>query len=482
MVSVASAEGTGTSWVATPRARERLRAGRYCEGVGTQVTIVGGGSYQWAPELMADLFGTPALAGMHLVLEDIDPAPLPKMEALAQKVNEALGAGATVATTTDLGAALDGADFVIVCISTGGFRSMAVDLDVPAVHGITQTVGDTVGPGGINRALRNVPVLVGIGKAMEQHCPDAWLFNITNPMTCLTRAVCRETRIKTVGLCHEVGNFCMDLAIAMGRPFEAVSCAVTGVNHFPVLTSLEVDGAEGFDVLRKLVDEVGGLESLTPYPDRPEAEPFSKLDFARRHVFKLTLLDRWGTFPAAGDRHIAEFVSFALTSESDWGAAYNIGLSPISKREEHQAQYVADVDSWLAGTKDLQTWQSGELPSPMIQAMLTGEPYEAPVNIPNSGQGVGLPPDVVLESICVIDGDGIRGRDRAALPRPYDEIVRRHVATQELTVEAALRGDRMLAGEAFALDPLAGRGDLRVTEAMVDELLAGTAEWLPQFA
>jgi len=118
----------------------------------------------------------------------------------------------------------------------------------------------------------------------------------------------------------------------------------------------------------------------------------------------------------------------------------------------------------------------------MIQAMLTGESLEAPVNIPNEGQGVGLPPDVVLESICVINGDGIRGRDRGVLPHPYDEIVRRQVATQELTVEAALRGDRALAAEAFALDPLAGRGDLRVTEAMIDALLAGTAEWLPQFA
>jgi alpha-galactosidase/6-phospho-beta-glucosidase family protein len=450
--------------------------------VGTQVTIVGGGSYQWAPELMADLFGTPALAGMHLVLEDIDPAPLPKMEALAHKLNEAMAVKATVATTTDLHAALDGADFVIVCISTGGFRSMAVDLDVPARHGITQTVGDTVGPGGINRSLRNVPVLVGIGKAMEERCPDAWLFNITNPMTCLTRAVCRETSIKTVGLCHEVGNFCMDLAIALGRPAEAVRASVTGINHFPVLTSLEVDGADGFDVLRKLVDEVGGLESLRPYEGRPEAEPFSTLDFARRHVFKLTLLDRWGTFPAAGDRHIAEFVPFALTAESQWGAAYNIGLSPISRREQHQAEYVADVDAWLAGTKDLQTWQSGELPSPMIEAMLTGEPFEAPVNIPNAGQAPDLPPDAVLESICVIDGDGIRGRDTSVLPHPYDEIVRRHVATQELTVEAALRGDRRLASEAFALDPLAGRGDLHAMEAMVDGLLAGTAAWLPQFA
>src|SRR5580700_2740157 len=302
--------------------------------VSTQVTIIGGGSYQWAPELMADLFGTPALAGMHLVLEDVDPAPLPKMEALAHKVNGALGAKATIASTTDQKAALEGADFVIVCISTGGFRSMAVDLDVPAAHGITQTVGDSVGPGGINRALRNIPVLVGIAKDMEEMCPDAWLFNITNPMTTLTRSVCRETSIKTVGLCHEVGNFCMDLAIALGRPMEAVSCAVTGINHFPVLTRLEVDGTDGFDVLRRLVDEVGGLDSLAPFPGRPEPEMFSKLHFAERHLLKLTLLDRWGTFPAAGDRHIAAFVAFALTPESDWGGAYTIALSPISRREE----------------------------------------------------------------------------------------------------------------------------------------------------
>jgi alpha-galactosidase len=450
--------------------------------VTTQVTIIGGGSYQWGPELIADLFGTPALAGMHLVLQDINPDPLPKMEALAHKVNEALGAKATVAATTDQRAALDGADFVIVCISTGAFRSMAVDLEVPAKYGITQAVGDSVGPGGINRALRNIPVLVGIGHAMEELCPDAWLFNITNPMTTLTRSVCRETSIKTVGLCHEVGNFCMDLAIALGRPAEAVQPSVTGVNHFPVLTALQVDGADGFDVIRELIDEVGGLDSLAPFPGRPEADPFTKLDFAQRHVLKLTLLDRWGTFPAAGDRHIAEFLSFALTPESEWGAAYNIELSPISKREKNAADDRANVDGWLDGSKPLQTWQSGELPSPMIQAMLTSEPFEAPVNIPNAGQAPGLPADVVLESICIVDDQGIRGRDQSVLPAPYDEFVRRHTATQELTVEAALRGDRKLAAEAFALDPLAGRGDLRSMEAMVDELLAGTSEWLPLFA
>ena len=119
---------------------------------------------------------------------------------------------------------------------------MAFDLDVPARYGIRQSVGDTVGPGGINRSLRNIPVLVGVAEDMGKVCPDAWLLNITNPMTCLTRAVCRQTSVRTVGLCHEVGNWSIDLAIALGRPMESVRPTVAGVNHFPVVTALDVDG------------------------------------------------------------------------------------------------------------------------------------------------------------------------------------------------------------------------------------------------
>ncbi|HLN16911.1 MAG TPA: hypothetical protein VK277_09195 [Acidimicrobiales bacterium] len=446
-----------------------------------QVTIIGGGSYQWTPELLADLLGTPSLHGLHLVLEDVDPAPLPKMQALGEKVNETLGADASISTTVDQKEALSGADFVIVTISTGGFPSMTVDLDVPARHGIRQSVGDSVGPGGINRSLRNVPVLVGIAEDMEQLCPDAWLLNITNPMTCLTRAACKTTSIKTVGLCHEVGNWCMDLAIALGRPFEAVRPTVAGVNHFPVVTALDVDGADGFEMLRELVDEAGGLAALAPVEGREPAPPFSRLDFARRHVLKLTLFDRYGAVPAAGDRHLAEFLPSVLTPESDWGAKFNIALTTIAQRERHQDEYVARVDAQLAGTEDLQTWQSGELPAPVIDSLVTGTRRELPINIPNTGQCPDLPPDAVVESICVVDGSGVTGRDVARLPPPFAELLRRTVAVQELTVDAALGGDRDLAGAAFALDPLGGRGDLAETEAMADELLAGTARWLPQF-
>ena len=447
-----------------------------------QVTIVGGGSYQWTPELVADLFGMPSLRGMRLVLEDIDPAPLPRMVALAERLNDAMGAQATITSTTDQRAALDGADFVIVTISTGGFTSMAADLAIPERFGIRQSVGDTVGPGGINRALRNIPVLVGIARDMEQCCADAWLLNITNPMTCLTRAVTRETNVKTVGLCHEVGNWCLDLAIAMGLPAEAIRPVVAGVNHLPIVTELTVDGRDGFEVLHELVDEAGGLAALAPHDGRPAAESFTHLDFAQRHLLALTLAERWGAVPAAGDRHVAEFLPSIITEASDWGAAYNIGLTTLAEREADQAGFVAAVDGWLDGSRGLQTWASGELPALVIDSLVSGTPREVPANIPNVGQAPDLAPDVVVESICVIDADGIRGRDQAILPSAWRELVRRQVAVQELTVEAALTGDRDLAHTAFALDPLTGRGDLAETTALADELMVATAAWLPAFS
>ncbi len=154
----------------------------------------------------------------------------------------------------------------------------------------------------------------------------------------------------------------------------------------------------------------------------------------------------------------------------------------IANRERHQLGYITDVDAWLDGTKELQTWQSGELPALVIDSLVTGVRRELPVNIPNAGQCPDLMPDAVVESICIVDGEGIRGRDVARAPAFFAELLRRHVAVQEETVEAALSGDRRLAEAAFTLDPLAGRGDLHETEAMVADLLAGTSRWLPQFA
>ena len=202
-----------------------------------QITIVGGGSYQWTPELLGDLLGTASLHGAHVVLEDVDPAPLVKMEALGPPGStRPWVSGCTFATTTDQRRALDGADFVIVTVSTGGFDSMAVDLDVPARFGIRQSVGDTVGPGGVNRSLRNVPVLLGMARDMaervprgldaQHHQPD----DVPDPGRVpgdpgAGGGPVPRSRQLDDGPGHRT----------RGGPAEAVRATVAGVNHLPVV-------------------------------------------------------------------------------------------------------------------------------------------------------------------------------------------------------------------------------------------------------
>ena len=172
-------------------------------------------------------------------------------------------------------------------------------------------------------------------------------------MTALTRTVCRETAVKTVGLCHEVGGFCMDLAIAFGKPHTAVRPAWSGSTTSPSSPSSTSTARTASTCWPSMVDELGGLEALAPGPGQPEAEPFSKLDFGRRHLLKLTLLDRWGALPGANDRHLAEFMPSVLTEESGWGATWGIELTPMARREEHQDEYIAEVDAVLAGKEEL---------------------------------------------------------------------------------------------------------------------------------
>jgi alpha-galactosidase len=182
------------------------------------------------PKLLRDIANTPSLHGAHIVIEDTDPASVPRMVALVEHIASLRDIPLSASGTTDQREALDGADFVVVAISTGGFDSMRHDLEIPERYGVHQTIGDTVGPGGITRALRNIPVLVGMANDMESVCPDAWLLSVTNPMTTLCRAVTRETSIKTVGLCHEITitHLLMSLLSINPWPWTSPTASCTG--------------------------------------------------------------------------------------------------------------------------------------------------------------------------------------------------------------------------------------------------------------
>ena len=204
-------------------------------------------------------------------------------------------------------------------------------------------------------------------------------------------------------------------------------------------------------------------------------------DLIAGNRLKFELFRRFGALPAAGDRHLAEFFPGFLTEASGWGGRWGVRLTTIEEREAWQGTYRKELHRMLA-EPEVSRMPSGELVAAAIDSVITGHPRHLPLNVPNTGQCPDLPDAAVVESICTVDADGIRGRDRAVAPPVLAEQLRRVVAAQELTVEAGVTGDRDTVRAAMLADPLAGRIDYDATGRMADELLAATAVWLPQFA
>jgi galacturan 1,4-alpha-galacturonidase len=455
-----------------------------------RITIIGGGSFQWVPKLLVDVANTPLLHEAEIVIEDIDPAPIPRMIELVEHIAKVRGIGISATGTTDQRAALEGADYVVVNISTGGFESMRHDLEIPARYGIMQSVGDTVGPAGIIRAQRNIPVFLELARNMEELCPDAWMFNLTNPMTTICRAVTRESAIRTVGLCHEITITQFVLSLLLDASFLDLQPTVAGVNHLPVISSLDVAGRDGLELLRELLDDADrrGAEPLAmEYPEGlghekiSEGPDWTKGDLLHHNRVKLELFTRFGVLPGAGDRHLVEFFPGFLTEESGWGERWGVSLTTIEEREWWQGRHIADMEEMLA-SDEVSSMPSGEMVAPVIQCLELDQPGWFPLNIPNEGQVADLPEGVTVESICVADGKGVHGRDEVRLPPTVAECVHRVSASQELTVEAAVSGDPGKVFEAMLLDPLAGRLDYDRLGEMTDEMLRATKAWLPQFS
>ncbi len=437
-----------------------------------KVAFVGGGSVQWTTKLVTDMALNAALAGVDLVLHDLDGEALDLMVAASRRVVEQLDGRIRITGTTDRAEALRGASFVILCVAIGGLDAVRQDLAIPERYGIYQSVGDTVGPGGWARALRHIPFAVRVAREMEGLCPDAWLLNLTNPMTTICRSVTRATGIRTIGLCHEVDLFRRHrFAPLFGVPTDAITLEVAGINHLPAILRMDVAGEDGTAKLRAWLIAHSPFEFLTEHAPDPARDVFKD-----RLAVKLVLFQQLGALFGAGDRHLVEFFPGFLTEATGWGARYGVRLTTV---DEHRLvtwrQRRAWVERYVAG-EPAALEHSDETLAPAMAALAGGPPGRFVVNVPNGGQIDNLPRAAVVECLADLDAIGVHPRAVGPLPDAVYAAIAPHVARQELIVEAALTGRLEPARAALALDPLVR--DPASVEPLLEELLAAHARFL----
>ncbi len=443
-----------------------------------KIVIIGAGSYSWGPTFLRDIFVTPALAGSTVTLHDIDAERLALNFRLGRKMIADFGLDFRLEQTRSLDEALSGADFILLTITTGGLDTMRPDLEIPWKYGIRQSVGDTVGPGGISRALRAIPVVAGMARRVDELCPNAWFLNYTNPMSVLTHAIDRHRSLRgrSVGLCHEWIGVRAKLAEAFAVQPEQVTGRVAGINHFIWLTDLYVNG-------KRVWDELPGLARRI-LAGQLDFDPDDATVFADKGRVKARLFQLFGALPAAGDRHIAEFMPAILCEETNWGADFGFKLTSTDDRQAMMTFERAMIESALRGETPLEPFLrdlSGEAASQIISAVLSGGRYVGLMNLPNAGQIGNLPRDVIVETYATLDASGASAFAFGDLPPAVHAWVERHVRGQELTIAAALTGDRQLALQALLNDPLTSRLPVDSVERMLAELLEANKKYLPLF-
>lgn len=447
--------------------------------VSIKIAYIGGGSRNWARGLMRDLALAPDLGGA-LALYDVRRAAAERNVEVGKAIYAHPDARSrfTVSAAASPAAALKGADFVVMSIEPGPMRMRYADLEVPAKFGILQPVGDTVGPGGLLRALRAVPVYVEYAKLIGEHCPRAWVINYTNPMTCCTAALSAGyPGVKAFGCCHEVFGTQHHLARLVQQWFglaerpsrDEIRLDITGVNHFTVATGARWNGHDLMPRLRELAADDRFFADRTR---QAEQRKNNQQWFGSESLIAFDLLRRFGVLGAAGDRHLVEFVPWYLRDEKTlhrWGVI----LTPYAYRIANAKK----KDDYRVGPK---LKGSGEEGVGLIRSLLGLREMDTNVNLPNGGQNPDLPLGAVTESYAAVRRDAIT--PLVAGPYPDDGVLRSHVrrvvANQQATVRAAMERDVDLAFGVLLNDPLV---HLPTDEAwkMFGQMLRYVRECLP---
>ncbi|WIE55701.1 alpha-glucosidase/alpha-galactosidase [Curtobacterium sp. MCBD17_003] len=425
-----------------------------------KVAFIGAGSVEFTRNVVTDLCTYPELQGqLELSLHDIDAERLGYAEALAGRVSDLAGAGARISSDIDRRAALEGADFVINEIQVGGYAATRLDFDIPAKYGLRQTIGDTIGVGGIFRGLRTIPVLQGIGNDLAEVAPDSTLLNYSNPMAMLPWAVAASTPFqRVVGLCHSVRDTHRQLAELVGVPQDEIEYVTAGFNHQAFVLRFTRDGQDLYPRLREVV----------------EADP----ELQRR--VRVEIFRRFGYFPTESSEHSAEYVPWLMHDDAAIDR-FRIPVGEYLRRSEENLDELDETKHILEGGGELTLEPTSEMASEYIRAQVTGQPTDLYVNVVNNGKIANLPDECAIEVPATVDADGLHPQSVGALPAQLVALNRTFLNVVELTVKAVLEGDRDHVYHAAMLDPNAAASlSLDDIHAMCDELLEAHGDRIPQ--
>ncbi len=427
-----------------------------------------GASYKFNHRVVRDFLLTKRFEGSTFTIVDIDSVPLKIVTDLLKKMVQQSGQKIKIEGTLDMDEALHGADFVFPTFGVGGDTAWETDAKIAYKYNIVQPTGDTVGPGGMARCLREVPLAVDIAQRLHRDSPKGRIINFTNPMSVITAAMARHSQVpNVVGLCHAIIG-CRDfLAKIYKVPAAHMELMTAGVNHLTWVMQVLIDGHDHTSELDKLLSKtVQTKGNVADY----EEQKFSA---------SLRIWKRYGFLPIAGDDHVCEF--FAQFTRKDSREVKELKHKPFkigNKREKLKKILV----EWAYNKKpvpDMEKW-SGEDAHSLVLAMLDGNNSRHTVNMPHDGAlGAGIAPGALIECMASVDKRGARGVALGELPPVVKALTQRLNAVHDLTVEAALEGSKEKVIQALLLDPSVVEFD-RVP-MMVDDMLKTYKNYLPRF-
>ena len=437
-----------------------------------KITFMGAGSTIFARNVIGDCMCTPALCESEFALYDINEQRLKESEIILSAINRNINEG-KAKITTYLGEeqrkdALRGASFVVNAIQVGGYEPCTVtDFEIPKKYGLRQTIADTMGIGGIMRALRTIPVMKAFADDMEEVCPDAWFLNYTNPMAMLTGYMLRYTKIKTVGLCHSVQGCSKDLLNALGMEdkVEGRTDVIAGINHMAWLLDVrDKDGNDLYPEIKKRAKEKNATEK-------------------HGDMVRYDYIDKLGYYCTESSEHNAEYNGFYIKSRyPEMIEEFNIPLDEYPRRCVNQiAGWEEERDRILADGK-ITHERSKEYASYIMEAIVTNKPYKIGGNVLNNGLIDNLPKEACVEVPCLVDGSGITPCHMGSLPLQLAAMNASNIYPQLLTIEAAATLEKKYIYNAAMMDPLTGT-ELNIKDiyAMVDEMLEAHKDWLPEY-